>query len=397
MESDLHQVISKRIQISALKKHIKKYFKAHISQRQVNLLLQFYIKNYKSQQNTTKCFSKLRKNELIDFYLKIKAVRKLQNWWLSLKCKNQTCMITLDPVKVPYWRQRLSNQKYAYYNLEAFVNYILSSGKFEDPASRKRLSDKDLKNIDIKQNLYFGKDISKKSDTYSVYYAKRHRGELYRREMIRQNDIVFYSENVREQVQCIVQKYSKTLKEEDSYLNRIQRENLKTITEQLGEIHELSAESCMQNLKSMHLKLFTSLIPKTKASCRAKDYLLRFTENSIYVFNKDVNSATSIITGLREYSGQNMYQHLWCICSKFEHDEQKKNKKRKSTSKKRQQKNCTKKKKQESNHHQTQTDFQTQTQTPTQTQSDSRPSISFCSEDEFEINGILCGFESSDI
>jgi len=283
-----------------------------------------------TKKKMIKTFSKLRKDELIEFYLKLRSIRKIQRWYLKLKIRDQTCMITLDPVEIPFWRKKVSLQNYHYYNLKPFVDYMFSTGKFEDPITHEKLSDQDLKEIDQKQSQYFNVTMTQNFlACRSVYYAKKKGTSYFGKLKENQQKIYWLTEDMRVEGQQCSDKYYEYINTK-SYLEHyhiLKVQHLNEINQILIELNMLSNDSCIQSLKGLRL-MFFNLKPNSYKSCSIKDKLIAFVDNAILSYGQDDLKAVEILNSLKAYCNQNIFEKLQCQCEYYEKKEKEDEEKR---------------------------------------------------------------------
>jgi hypothetical protein len=117
-----------------------------------------------------KNFSKLSKTKLVGLITSINSTTKIQKWYRNLK--QQTCSISMEPLKYPCFPFVPRKGVIIYYNLNALVTYLVKTGDFRDPTTREPYTEKQLKQIDeiSKNNHSRNKDSAA---VLSVYKASK--------------------------------------------------------------------------------------------------------------------------------------------------------------------------------------------------------------------------------
>jgi hypothetical protein len=115
--------------------------------------------------------SSSNKKELIKIVQMHKAAKKIQNFLRQKWMKDDTCPLSLEPVKYPVFAFKPKDTYgFIYYNLEMLGNYIVSTGTFQDPKTREPYTQGVLKSIDktLKSN-----GITLEGPFDSVYKASK--------------------------------------------------------------------------------------------------------------------------------------------------------------------------------------------------------------------------------
>ena len=103
--------------------------------------------------NKIKYYTKLNKNELIDLINMTKSVIFIQSFIrkkLSRDLNDEfICPITYNELKYPFISIKNNNNKFRYYSLDAFIEYLnKSDNDFIDPFTRELLSDSSINQIE---------------------------------------------------------------------------------------------------------------------------------------------------------------------------------------------------------------------------------------------------------
>lgn len=115
--------------------------------------LKLYELKKLAKLNNFKSYSNKTKQDLIDTVVKHYAILTIQRHVRKKLALNTVCPISLESLKYPFWIKKSITKThkvgYIYYNLESFIDYLVSSGDFRDPMSRELLSEKDISRLDI--------------------------------------------------------------------------------------------------------------------------------------------------------------------------------------------------------------------------------------------------------
>jgi hypothetical protein len=101
-----------------------------------------------------KNYSGLRKNELILSINKYHAMIKLQRWARKFLSNKEPCPISFEPIKYPCYAFKTPNNVLIYYNLDALRSFLIKSGDFRDPSTRREYTDKELLEMDNIHKYY---------------------------------------------------------------------------------------------------------------------------------------------------------------------------------------------------------------------------------------------------
>lgn len=119
--------------------------------------------------NKIKYYSKLSKNKLINLINTIKSVIFIQSFLRKKLSKDLNdefiCPITYSELKYPFVSIKNNNNKFRYYSLDAFVEYLnKSNNDFIDPFTRELLSDTSIYQVEKLIKYYkIKKTFNKKS------------------------------------------------------------------------------------------------------------------------------------------------------------------------------------------------------------------------------------------
>lgn len=150
----------------------------------------------KAKRMKLRRYSVMRKKILLNTIKEELACKKIQKFFRIKKGINQDkCPISLKPINYPCWVFKVNNNKFVYYNLEPLVEYLLSSGNFKDPMTRKPLSEKNLVSID--------KTVKNLKMKYKSVVKFKNNPDFYRRKKIREETINTYSDQIRELISLI--------------------------------------------------------------------------------------------------------------------------------------------------------------------------------------------------
>ena len=93
-----------------------------------------------------KNYSKLKKKEIINLINKTKASIIIQTFYRTKLDEDLICPITLEKCKYPFICIKSYN-KFRYYSLKDFLNYLNNKTDFIDPLTRENLSESTLQQI----------------------------------------------------------------------------------------------------------------------------------------------------------------------------------------------------------------------------------------------------------
>lgn len=116
-----------------------------------------------------KYYSKLNKNELINLINKIRSVILIQKFLRNKFSKDLNdefiCPITFCELQYPFVSIRSNNNKFRYYSLNAFVEYLSKSNNdFTDPFTRELLTDTSIYQVErLVKHYKIKKTFNKKS------------------------------------------------------------------------------------------------------------------------------------------------------------------------------------------------------------------------------------------
>jgi hypothetical protein len=95
----------------------------------------------------TRTFSTLKLEQLLDILEIYHATVKIQRFLRRKFSADDTCPISLEPVKYPLYGFK-TNSKFIYYNLQDLTDYLIETGDFRDPKTRNEYSIKNIVDID---------------------------------------------------------------------------------------------------------------------------------------------------------------------------------------------------------------------------------------------------------
>ena len=104
-------------------------------------------------------YSKYHKNDLIAEVVKYAACILIQRWYRKIKMKkiiliNETDPITMEDLETNYFLILIDENHGVGYNYESLIDYLIESGEFIEPTSRKKISDADLKRLDSESKIF---------------------------------------------------------------------------------------------------------------------------------------------------------------------------------------------------------------------------------------------------
>lgn len=195
-------------------------------------------------------YYKLNKKENIKQIYIITNARKIQRWVRKKLAINTHCCISLDKINYPCWGTRAENSKFFYYNLKPLVEYMIKSGNFKDPNTRKSFTSDELKYMDLISKKYNikNKGLFKYSNKYSYYKRKR---ELDDR-------IVIITDIVREKILKVQEFIDDWLYNTSNIINvpieilifRIERSILCSIRLNLSRLKDISIDDFIHTIVS---------------------------------------------------------------------------------------------------------------------------------------------------
>ena len=117
--------------------------------KQLNTPLKIYhgLKDYSKNNKEQRIYNRIAflTARLIQRNYRLYHKKKIQSELILLS--DEICPVSLMPIKIPYFTYVVKNTK-IYYNAEDLANYLVGSGKFEDPKTRIPYTDDDILNID---------------------------------------------------------------------------------------------------------------------------------------------------------------------------------------------------------------------------------------------------------
>ena len=220
-------------------------------------------------KNKVQNYSKMKKQQLIDSFNKLLAVKMIIKNFRKHFYKNAVDNITLEPVTFPCFIYRVKCGKLFFYEYSSIIKYIMKTGKVVDPNTRNIYTDTELTRLDTQAKLHFP-DKNFKSCLkikHNENYAKRIKN--------RENEILAYQMRLDEIKTIIL-----TIIEDDIIswnLTNIVIENVeyRTFMDYLNLIiHELKI--LFLNLKSYSL---------FEAACFKTNFINEIKQNENYFLN----------------------------------------------------------------------------------------------------------------
>lgn len=120
-----------------------------------------------AQINNIKYISNLPKYNLIKILNHYKASTLIQTQIRNKFMRDKECPISHEILKYPFVTISVNN-KFFYYDLASFLNYINITGDNRDPMTREPISDKKINLINKMIKYYYGKNTNKTIITKSM-------------------------------------------------------------------------------------------------------------------------------------------------------------------------------------------------------------------------------------
>lgn len=125
--------------------------------------------------NKIKNYSKLKKVDIIKKIIDYFSVLKIQKFWRKKLINNKLCPISLNVIKYPCYAFKTKKGNFIYYNIKPLIDYLITTGNFQDPKTRQTYSEDNIKTIENIRKYYKlpGKNIIKVSRNKRYYMNKR--------------------------------------------------------------------------------------------------------------------------------------------------------------------------------------------------------------------------------
>lgn len=135
-----------------------------------------------------KNYSKLSKKGLINIIDIYNNAIKIQRWFRNILSNGEKCPISFEKIKYPCFPYKTNTGVFIYYSIDNLKDYLINSGNFTDPITRKKYTDKELKTIDS-IDKYYTKYFKQNKINKSVYKFSK-RKKFYREKKDKENDLL---------------------------------------------------------------------------------------------------------------------------------------------------------------------------------------------------------------
>lgn len=150
-----------------------------------------YIKKKAKRLKVTNYYKLNKKENIKQIYIITNAI-KIQRWVRKKIAINNQCCISLEKINYPCWGTKAGNSKFFYYNLEPLIQYMIKSGNFKDPNTRKSFTSDELKYMDSVSKKY---NIKNKG-----LFKYSNKSNYYKRKKEMDDRIVLITDIIREKV-----------------------------------------------------------------------------------------------------------------------------------------------------------------------------------------------------
>lgn len=225
-------------------------------------------------------YSSARKNEVITLIIKYLTALKIQKWTRRILSRGELCPISCEPIKYPCYPFKTGTNILIYYNLLDLRSFMIKTGDFRDPSTRKNYTQNDIIEID---RIY-------------EYYTKIHNVKKNKKEYFETVYKAWYSGY----------KFYKKL-DENEYQEKILEVILDGLCDSIiKKIHENRSKE--ERLRVLN----TFILPEYEYNFEL--LMNRSEEHSCYVINKHIGNVFHVYekeTGCIDKNERELYDHVF--------------------------------------------------------------------------------------